>query len=120
MVRSSTLFLFALQWILLGWTGGLSGAGAQDLYARQRATLQAYVGQDVLIIDTTSGSSQFQNPDALITYRLKLDAVQNDYIIVSRNVEGDKRDFVYPLATIRRIRTESDGRPLRPIVIELY
>ena len=86
----------------------------------QRAALLPFVGQEVLVVDTTSGTAQYQHDDALLAYRVKLDAVRQDYIIVSRNVEGDKRAFVYPLSLIRRIRTDADGHPLRPIVIDLY
>ncbi len=120
MTRSPIAAILALYGVLSMGSTVASPATAQDRYAEHRATLSKYVGQDVLILDTTSGSSQFQNADALQTLRLKLNSVYGDYIVVSRNVEGDRRDFVYPLAVIRRIRTVSEGRPLRPIVIELY
>jgi hypothetical protein len=83
-------------------------------------TLSAYVGQEVLVIDTTSGAEQFQDPDATLLYRVTLTDVQSDYFVVTRNVEGDKRSFVYPLAMVRRIITRRDGKPLHPIVLELY
>ena len=120
MVRSRVVAVLALYGVLSVCASVAPPAFAQDRSAQHSATLRQYVGQDVLILDTTSGTSQFQNTDAVQTLRLRLNSVQRDYIIVSRNVEGDRRDFVYPLAAIRRIRTVSHGRPLRPIVIELY
>ncbi len=120
MARSPVAAILALYGAFCFCAPCVPPASAQDRYAEQSATLRQFVGQDVLILDTTSGSSQFQHTDALQTLRLKLDAVQKDYVIVSRSVQGDHRNFVYPLAAIRRIRTVSEGRPLRPIVIELY
>ena len=95
-------------------------ARAQGSPSRHRATLLPYVGQEVLVVDTTGGTPQFQSSDALQLFRLTLDAVRRDYIMVSRNTEGDKRSFVYPLARIRRVTTASGGVPLRPILIEIY
>lgn len=120
MIRSRIVLSLALYGLFSVCGGIVTSADAQDRYSRQRATLRQFVGQDVLVIDSTSGGSQFHHADASRAFRLTLDAVQRDYIMVSRNVEGDKRDFVYPLGTIRRIRTVSNGLPLRPIVIELY
>jgi hypothetical protein len=115
------IFRFVILAVTLG--AGLTltpVVSAQEQAARYRAILLPYVGQEVLVIDTTSGTSQFQHSDALLLYRLTLNAVQRDYIVVSRNVEGDKRAFAYPLALIRRVTTASGGRPLKPIVIEMY
>jgi len=95
-------------------------ARAQESPSRHRATLLPYVGQEVLVVDTTGGTPQFQSSDALQLFRLTLDAVRRDYIMVSRNTEGDKRSFIYPLARIRRVTTASGGVPLRPILIEIY
>jgi hypothetical protein len=105
---------------LVAGAGCVQRASAQGDASRNRSILKPYVGQEVLVVDTTSGTSQFLHDDALLLYRLKLNAVQKDYIIVSRDVEGDKRAFVYPLSVIRRVTTASGGVPLRPIVIELY
>jgi hypothetical protein len=93
---------------------------AQESPSRHRATLLRYVGQEVLVVDTTGGIPQFQSTDALQLFRLTLDAVRRDYIMVSRNTEGDKRTFIYPLVRIRRVTTASAGVPLRPILIEMY
>ncbi len=120
MSQPRTWLFIAFVSILLFCPEAGPPASGQDRLSQQRTTLLRYVGQDILLVDTTSGGSQFQHSDALLTFRLRLDAVQRDYMIVSRNVEGDKRDFVYPLGVIRRIRTVSDGVPLRPIVVELY
>jgi len=95
-------------------------ADAQTGQPTLRDTLSAYVGQELLIVDTTSGQEQFHSNDATLVYRLTLRDVRNEYIIVSRNVEGDKRYFLYPLRVIRRITTIMNGRPVRPIVLELY
>jgi hypothetical protein len=118
MLNMRVLLITGLAIALGGSSPLLSEAHAQA--SAQRAALLPFVGQEVLVVDTTSGDTQFQHTDALLVYRLKLDAVRQDFIIVSRNVEGDKRAFVYPLSVIRRIRTDADGHPLRPIVIELY
>jgi hypothetical protein len=113
--------LLALSGLLLGTLLACSPAArAQESPARHRTVLLPYVGQEVLVIDTTGGDSQYQHSDALLLYRLTLNAVRKDYIIVSRDVEGDKRAFVYPLTRIRRVTTASGGAPLRPILIEMY
>ena len=107
--------------LILGAVLGFSpGAQAQESSARHRSMLLPYVGQEVLVVDTSSGTTQYQHSDALLLYRLTLNAVRRDYIIVSRNVEGDKRAFVYPLANVRRVTTATGGVPLRPILIEMY
>lgn len=114
------LRFLAFGLVLLASAGFAPGASAQGVPSRYRAALLPFVGQEVLVVDTTSGTTQFHHDDALLVYRLTLNAVQKDYIIVSRNVEGDKRAFVYPLSVIRRVTTARGGVPLRPIVIELY
>jgi hypothetical protein len=83
-------------------------------------TLSAYVGQEVLVVDTTSGQEQFHHSDATLVYRLTLRDVRSEFILVSRNVEADKRYFLYPLRVVRRITTIMNGRPVRPIVLEMY
>jgi hypothetical protein len=93
---------------------------AQESSEDQRSVLSAYTGQQVLVVDTTSGTEQFHHQDALLLYRVTLQEVNRDYIIVTRNVEGDKRSFLYPLSVVRRVVTRMNGRPMRPIVIEMY
>lgn len=93
---------------------------AQGSSEDQRSVLSAYTGQQVLVVDTTSGTEQFHHQDALLLYRVTLKEVNKDYIIVTRNVEGDKRSFLYPLSVVRRVVTRMNGRPMRPIVIEMY
>jgi hypothetical protein len=110
------LSLFALL-LVLAPPPRLSAQGSSEGH---RSVLSAYSGQQVLVVDTTSGTEQFQHQDALLLYRVTLQEVNNDYIIVTRNVEGDKRSFLYPLSVIRRVVTRMNGRPLRPIVIEMY
>jgi hypothetical protein len=108
--RGGLLFLFLAVPLLL------SGQGRES----QRRTLLGYVGQEVLVVDSTSGEKQFGHADALLLYRVTLVAVMQDHLVVARNIEGDKRAFIYPLATVRRLVTMEDNHPVRPIVIEMY
>lgn len=82
--------------------------------------LSTYKGKEVLILDKTTGVEQFVGGDASKAYNLTLNDVQNDYIVVSRTTETDKRTFAYPMSVIRRIIYLYDNKPYQKIVIELY
>lgn len=82
--------------------------------------LSQYKGKEVLIIDKTGGQEQFTSGEQRKAYLLILRDVQNDYIVVSRNVETDKRTFVYPISIIRRIIYQYDNKPYDQIVLEFY
>ena len=111
------LFCLGLSTCLLLISGHLE---AQSTSQIQRELLSSYMGQEVLVVDTTSGTEQFHHQDALLLYKVTLDDVRRDYIIVTRDIEGDKRSFLYPLSLVKRVVTKMNGRPLRPIVIEMY
>ncbi len=100
----------------------LAGVPAQGQIPLQtnRDFLLQHMGLDVLVLDTTSGPEQFVHEDASLTYRATLSDVQEDYFVITRNVEGDRRSFIYSLALVRRITIQENGKPLNPIVIELY
>jgi hypothetical protein len=85
-----------------------------------REFLAQYKGKEVLILDKTTGMEQFVGGDASKTYNLTLNDVQNDYIVVSRTTDTDKRTFVYPMSVIRRIIYMFDNKPYQKIVIEMY
>ena len=85
-----------------------------------REFLLQYKGKDILILDRTTGVVQFEGGDASKAYSLTLNDVQNDYIVVSRNTDTDKRTFVYPISVIRRVIYLYDNRPYQKIVLEMY
>jgi hypothetical protein len=82
--------------------------------------LSTYKGKEILILDKATGVEQYVGGDATKAYNLTLNDVQNDYIVVSRTTETDKRTFVYPMSVIRRIIYLYDNRPYQKIVIEMY
>ena len=104
----------AMRLILLAVLLLPTGVAGQERRSNERQTLIPYVGQEVLVVDTTLGERQFVNDDASLTYRVTLVAVMDDHLVVKRDVEGDKRSFVYPLAVIRRVLTAAEGKPLPP------
>ena len=85
-----------------------------------REFLLQYKGREVLVIDRTGGQEQFTSGESSKAYLLILRDVQNDYFVVSRNVENDKRTFAYPMTVIRRIIFQYDNKPYQQIVIEMY
>jgi hypothetical protein len=85
-----------------------------------REFLLQYKGKEVLIIDRTGGQEQFTSGESSKAYLLVLRDVQNDYFVVTRNVENDKRTFAYPMTVIRRIIFQYDNKPYQQIVIEMY
>jgi hypothetical protein len=85
-----------------------------------REFLLQYKGRDVLIVDRTGGQEQFTSGESSKAYLLTLRDVQNDYFVVSRNVENDKRTFAYPMSVIRRIIFQYDNKPYQQIVIEMF
>jgi hypothetical protein len=95
----------------------LAGQGRRGT---NREVLAGYVGQEVLLVDTTSGEKQFLHDDANVAYRVRLVAVMEDHLVVMREAEGDRRAFIYPLSLVRRLVTMTEGKSLRPIVIEMY
>ena len=97
-----------------------SAAPAQKHPPSLREFLAGYKGKEIQILDKTGGTEQFAGGDASKSYTLLLNDVQNDYIIVSRNTNTDKRTFLYPLSVIRRVIFQFDGRPYDKILLEMY
>jgi len=95
-------------------------AVAQKRPPTLREFLLQYKGREVQIIDKTGGAEQFVAGDPSKSYTLTLNDVLNDYIVVTRNTVTDKRTFVYPLAIIRRIIYQFDGKPYDKILLEMY
>ena len=120
MMLSHRLTVFGLLLCAGMLIGAADHAVAQKKTATLREFLLQYKGKEVLIQDKTGGVEQFVGGDAAKAYNLVLNDVMNDYMIVSRNTDTDKRSFVYPLSVIRRIIYLYDGKPYQKIVIELY
>ncbi len=99
---------------------------ASEMMAQQRRPsalrefLTLYRGKEILMMDKTGGVEQFAGGEAAKAYTVRLDDVLNDYLIVSRETENDKRSFVYPLSVIRRVIFLYDGKPYQKIVVETY
>ena len=95
------------------------------VYAQKRPPfmkefLLQYKGKDILLVDKTGGVEQFVTGEASKAYSVMLNDVQNDYFVVSRDSDTDKRTFLYPLSIIRRIIYLYDGKPYQKIVLEMY
>ncbi len=116
--RGLALLLIALV-LALGLVTSTAPA-QKKLPPTLREFLLQYKGKEILILDKTTGMEQFVGGDASKTYNLILNDVQNDYIVVSRTTETDKRTFVYPLSIVRRIIYLYDNKPYQKIVIEMY
>jgi len=103
---------------------GFVAAGDASAQRRGPATLREFLmqyrGKEVQILDKTGGSEQFVTGEPSKAYVLTLNDVQNDYIIVSRDTESDKRSFVYPISVIRRVIYMYDGKPYQRILLEMY
>ena len=95
-------------------------AAAQKRPPSIREFLLQYRGKEVQIVDKTGGAEQFVAGDPSKSYTLTLNDVLNDYIVVSRATQTDKRTFVYPIAIIRRIIFQFDGKPYDKILLEMY
>jgi hypothetical protein len=98
----------------------MGDAAAQRRPGTIREFLLQYKGREVQIVDKTGGAEQFVAGDPSKSYTLTLNDVENDYIIVTRNTATDKRTFVYPIAIIRRIIYQFDGKPYDKILLEMY
>ena len=85
-----------------------------------REFLLQYRGRDVLMMDKTGGVEQFAGGEAAKAYTVRLEDVLNDYIVVTRDSDTDKRSFVYPMSVVRRVIFLYDGKPYQKIVIEMY
>ena len=95
-------------------------AAAQKRPPSLKDFLSQYRGREIQIMDKTGGTEQFVTGDPTKTYVVVLVDVQNDYIVVARNTNSDKRSFVYPISVIRRIIYAFDGKPYQMILLEMY
>jgi len=93
---------------------------AQRRPAAFRDFLLQYKGREVLMMDKTGGVEQFTSGEASKAYTVFLNDVLEDYFVISRQTDNDKRTFAYPMSTIRRIIYLYDGKPYQKIVIEMY
>ena len=82
-----------------------------------REFLARYTGKEILLLDKTSNTIQFAEPDSAHLYVVVLDEIRDDAMIVHRATESDKRTFSYPIADIRRITYLFNKRPYRRIVV---
>ncbi|MGB2959264.1 MAG: hypothetical protein WBD30_10290 [Bacteroidota bacterium] len=93
---------------------------AQQTPSNLHLFLLEHVGQEVLMMDRTGGGEQFVGGEASKAYAVILDSVKDDYIVVRRATQSDKRSFIYPMSVIRRIIFAYDRKPYKKIVLEMY
>jgi hypothetical protein len=97
-----------------------SEAAAQKRPPSLREFLLQYKGRDVLMMDKTGGVEQFTGGEAAKAYTVRMDDVLQDYFVVTRDSDTDKRSFVYPMSVLRRVIYLYDGKPYQKIVLEMY
>lgn len=102
----------------LALTAGEAAAQRKPPFLRE--FLLQYKGRDVLMMDKTGGVEQFAGGEAAKAYTVRLEDVLNDYIVVTRDSDTDKRSFVYPMTVVRRVIFLYDGKPYQKIVLEMY
>jgi hypothetical protein len=93
---------------------------AQQTPSTLRLFLLDHVGEDILMMDRTGGVEQFVGGEASKAYTLVLESVKDDYIVVRRTTQTDKRSFIYPMSVIRRVIFAYDRKPYKKIVLEMY
>jgi hypothetical protein len=106
--------------ILLGLALSAGDAVAQRRPPMLREFLLQYKGRDILMMDKTGGVEQFTGGEAAKAYTVRLDDVLNDYFVVTRDSDTDKRSFAYPISVVRRVIFLYDGKPYQKIVLEMY
>jgi hypothetical protein len=106
--------------ILLGLALNAGDAVAQRRPPMLREFLLQYKGRDILMMDKTGGVEQFTGGEAAKAYTVRLDDVLNDYFVVTRDSDTDKRSFAYPISVVRRVIFLYDGKPYQKIVLEMY
>ena len=120
-LRRPVCSLAAVAVLLMVLLPLLSGqALAQRRAPSFREFLLQYKGREVLMMDKTGGVEQFTSGEASKAYTVTLNDVLDDYFVVSRQTDNDKRTFAYPLSLIRRVIYLYDGKPYQKIVIEMY
>ena len=97
---------------------GSTRAAAQQAPASLRDFLSQYRGREILLLDKTSGTIQFDDPDSTIRFVVVLDNVDDDTFVIHRGPRGNS--CAYSLAAIRRITFLFNGRPYPRILVESY
>jgi hypothetical protein len=115
LVRGTALLLF-----LLAAGFAQPAAFAQKLPPEFRSFLSQYAGKEILLINISSDSLQFDDEDSTQKFVVVLDEVSNDALIVHRTTGTDKRSFSYPIADIRRVTYLFGGHPYKRIVVETF
>jgi hypothetical protein len=118
--RNARTLATLLSVVALALGAAAPGNSQQKTPPTVREILLSQKGREVIIMDRTGGQEQFVGSDASRSYIVTLQDVAQDYMVVSRNVDSDKRSFVYPLSVIRRIVTMYENRPYDRILIEMY
>lgn len=93
---------------------------AQDRPSEFREFLSKYTGKEILLVNMSSDSLQFNDADTTQRFVVVLDEVGSDVLIVHRTTDSDKRSFTYPIAAIRRITYLFGRLPYKRIVVETF
>lgn len=93
---------------------------AQDRPSEFREFLSKYTGKEILLVNMSSDSLQFNDADTTQRFVVVLDEVGTDVLIVHRTSDTDKRSFTYPIADIRRITYLFGKLPYKRIVVETF
>jgi hypothetical protein len=93
---------------------------AQALPSDFREFLSGYTGKEILLINMSSDSLQFNDADSTQRFVVVLDEVGSDVFEVHRKTDSDKRSFTYRIADIRRITYLFGKRPYTRIVVETF
>jgi len=111
-------------WIVVAMLVSLAMSAGEAVAQRKppslREFLLQYKGRDILMMDKTGGIEQFTGGEAAKAYTVRLDDVLNDYFVVTRDSDTDKRSFAYPMTVVRRVIFLYDGKPYQKIVLEMY
>ena len=117
---------------LYGWCAALLAAGSvacggvwSPTYGQTTSTpptfsefLQQFVGQELLVVDRAVDMGQTEAPDSLDRYLALLESVNEQGIVIRRNLPTDKRTLLYTFADIRRVTYLFAGKRYPRIVIE--
>ena len=93
---------------------------AQGLPSDFREFLSMYTGKEILLINMSSDSLQFNDADSTERFVVVLDEVGSDVLVVHRTTNTDKRSFTYRIADIRRITYLFGRVPYKRIVVETF
>ncbi|HUI11674.1 MAG TPA: hypothetical protein VL221_15170 [Bacteroidota bacterium] len=117
-MSTRTIRTFGLFIMLIG--AGTLSVRAQRLPQTFREFLAGNAGREILLVNMSSDSLQFDDADSSMRFVVVLDGVSGDLFTVHRSTPGDSRSFAYPIADIRRITYLWGGRPYKRIVVETF